>query len=108
MGTFYLTTLVISALDLNVTMRGYTYGWGSSQIEDPEKSVFDVLISTILKEMEIEVVDPQVCENALGRNIKYDEMCIRAVEEGGTSGTVINFYESCLTSIAFLRVSSRS
>ena len=69
-----------------------TYGWGSRKIEDAEKDLSEVSMSKFSMTIRIKIIESSLCEDAIGRKLKLDEMCSIAVEEGNTCAMVIKFY----------------
>ena len=84
-------------------MHFFTYGWGSTKIEQPTESLSGVSMSTELMGLELVMVNSNNCEEAIGRKLKIDEMCLTGFLDAGTCTLVINSYCIYLTDMYLFR-----
>ena len=78
------------------------YGWGSGKFEDPKNELWNVLTSSNLKKIEIEVANRDLCAKLLKRDLRPNQICGRGIREGETPAQVINFDYTCLIRIFLL------
>ena len=70
-------------------LRTQIFGWGSREINDRQESHYDVPTSKLLNEIIVNITDVKICEDALGRKLKLNEICGIGFHEGETAAQVI-------------------